>query len=1043
MKISKFLIACYALVLSAVLVSHSAHAESSFYREDQGQFSLRPAADKRVVNLTRFGPVGLSLDLVQPAFTMVIKEVEPGSPAAKTGKLKAGQVIVSINGETLKDIDPRIQLGNMITKAEATDGKMVMLVAEKPGGETSEVTVQLEILGAYSMTWPINCPKSDKIVRNLAEYLKTPGNSAGFADLGMLFLLSTGDDSDLDAVRKWAHAHKGDATYPWHIGYGGLALCEYYLRTGDAEVLPTIQKLADKLVEMENLGGWAGRGPTAALGYGGGGGHLNAAGTLCVGYLMLAVECGAKVPDETLQRVLTRFYRYSARGNVPYGQGKPERGFTDNGKNGKLAFSMAAAASLDPMGEKSIYAKARDASAQFSFYSTSYMLHGHTGGGIGEIWRSASMGLVKDKLQNHYREFMDSRRWHYEMSRRFDGTFGILGGDRYDDPAWGMGYALTYTVPRKTLRLTGAPATKFAKTLALPTRPWGTAADDDFQSIESAVMADGTKPDISKETFSEHSGLHLLRTLADETDGDIIRRYMHHPDYVIRSAAAGTIHTFGVDFLKEFLTAKDARVRRAALEGIEKTPDQLLTREVFDMMVSMLKNDQESWFVKELALSLIGKAPNDWIVDQVDLILPYLDHEEWWFNHSALVALTPVVGDERCYRKVLPAVGKMVQSSHRYNVTSLIRWGDFPEGLAKASPEVQKLARETLRESYLQFDPYQHPSNQVEGIINPTLQQVKIEMLTRMPGGYDVIYELGKKMHPDQPLPFKELFLAADPEELSPELRKVVDEAVGGDLIPQYVATHRDSLITEAKSEGDIRVATMPGLISLYEKVGVDEYSWKQFGREAGEMKWSYFSFNPKEAFMQSDDRLGRYREVTFPSGMENWYEPGFDPQAKGWKQGLAPFGAADGKLERFDDIGMKLKEQGGCKLSFCGCHKPLNTLWENDVLMIRGEFEFPEFEEGYRYRLLHGGISHVGSGGGYRLYVNGKLFHEDTKGVDRRAGENPEGRIIPADWWKEFEGGKVTISAISFKKNHPRTKKFGGNISVFMQRQKLPPLKE
>lgn len=49
------------------------------------------------------------------------------------------------------------------------------------------------------------------------------------------------------------------------------------------------------------------------------------------------------------------------------------------------------------------------------------------------------------------------------------------------------------------------------------------------------------------------------------------------------------------------------------------------------------------------------------------------------------------------------------------------------------------------------------------------------------------------------------------------------------------------------------------------------------------------------------------------------------------------------------------------------GGYEPLNSLWENDVLLVRSEFEFPPFEEGYRYRLLHGGISHVGSGGGYR----------------------------------------------------------------------------
>lgn len=443
-----------------------------------------------MTNLTRVGPIGISLDLLQPAFTMRISGIEPGSPAAATGQLKPAMIIESINGKKLADIDPRIQLGNWITKAEATDGRLVLRVADKPGGRNAGgVVVQLPVLGRYSATWPLNCPKSEKIVRNFAEYLKKPGANQGFAGIGMLFLLSTGEESDLEPVRKWARGRNGGSSAPWHIGYGGLALCEYYLRTGDAQVLPTIQKMADKLVEMENFGGWAGRGPTASLSYG----HLNAAGTLCVGYLMLAKECGAKVPEDTLRRVLQRFYRYSARGNVPYGQGKPESGYTDNGKNGKLAFSMAAAAALDPRGENSIYARARDASAQFGFYSTSYMLHGHTGGGIGEIWLSASMGLVHDVLPKHYRQFIDSRRWHYVMSRRHDGSFAILGGERYDNAEWGGGYALTYTVPRRTLRLTGAPATEFSKPFDLPERPWGHRGGRRFSVDQTGGLRQGWK----------------------------------------------------------------------------------------------------------------------------------------------------------------------------------------------------------------------------------------------------------------------------------------------------------------------------------------------------------------------------------------------------------------------------------------------------------------------------------------------------------------------------------------------------------------------
>jgi len=36
-----------------------------------------------------------------------------------------------------------------------------------------------------------------------------------------------------------------------------------------------------------------------------------------------------------------------------------------------------------------------------------------------------------------------------------------------------------------------------------------------------------------------------------------------------------------------------------------------------------------------------------------------------------------------------------------------------------------------------------------------------------------------------------------------------------------------------------------------------------------------------------------------------------------------------------------------------------------------------------------------------------------------------------------------VTLAAISFKKHHPKSKKYGGDIAFFMQRMKVPPLEE
>jgi hypothetical protein len=376
-------------------------------------------------NINRYGPVGLGIDLINPPFTMQISNVENGSPAAATGKLKKGQIIESINGQTLKDIDPRVQLANILGEAEATDGLMRLKIK----GE-GEVVVQLPVLGRYSETWPLNCPKSDKIVRNLADLLAKQNKPRWGS---VLFLLSTGEEKDLDVVRGWMKDFKGVGSYPWFNGLMGPGVCEYYLRTGDASVLPAIKAMTEELKEQIYCGSWSGRGK-ASFTYMGGG-HMNAAGVHCLTFLLLAKQCGVDVDEHTMQSALRHFYRFAGHGNVAYGDQFPEGGFRDNGKTGGLALAMSAAALLHPAGEKSVYARARDNSAMKSFYASSWFNRAHTGGGIGEIWHANAMQLMVDRKPAQYRSFMDERRWHFELSRRFDGSFGVHDGGRYDQSA--------------------------------------------------------------------------------------------------------------------------------------------------------------------------------------------------------------------------------------------------------------------------------------------------------------------------------------------------------------------------------------------------------------------------------------------------------------------------------------------------------------------------------------------------------------------------------------------------------------------------------
>jgi len=275
----------------------SSKFESKFYK-DFPLFSTYPKEANVRTEIEHFGPVGIGINLLLPPFQMQVSRLEKGSPAEATGKIKVGQMIESINGEKLKDIDPRIQLGAVITKAEATDGVIKFMLKETPEAKAEEVIVRIPVLGAYSKTWPLNCPKSDKIVRGEAEYLaRTRANGLG---LGLLFLLSTGEEKDLEVVRGWVQAEvakQKDAkdlnTIPWRSGYGGIGLCEYYLRTGDSTVIPLIEKHADYLKRNMYNGGWNQMGGVN-YSYG----HLNAAGIPAATFLLHAKECGAQVDHQ-------------------------------------------------------------------------------------------------------------------------------------------------------------------------------------------------------------------------------------------------------------------------------------------------------------------------------------------------------------------------------------------------------------------------------------------------------------------------------------------------------------------------------------------------------------------------------------------------------------------------------------------------------------------------------------------------------------------------------------------------------------------------
>jgi hypothetical protein len=726
-------------------------APASFYAPDKKPiFNPFPdITDKRPWLVRNLGPVGIGIELVRPGMTMKITGVEKGSPAEAAGKLQKGQTIERINGRVLGGEDPRITLGDIVTDAEAKDGRVVLSIKD-----LGDVVVTIPVLGPYAPTWPVNCPKSDAIVRRLADLLAKDAEPKWGS---VIFLLSTGEEKDLDVVRRWMKGVTTIGGLNWEKGYKGPGLCEYYLRTGDASVLPVIKTMTEELKVHMYSGGWSGRGAPAAFTYSTGSGQLHAAGVHCMTFLVMARLCGVEVDQYMFDETFKQFYRFAGHGNVAYGNGLPEGGFRDNGKTSGLALALAAAAMVDPAGEKSVYAGARDNSAMKSFYATNWFHAAHTGGGMGEIWHHAAISMMREKRPVPYRSFLDTRRWVMDLSRRFDGSIGIAGmDDRYDRSAtedamaWGTYFALTYTYPRKHLQLFGAPRSRWAKTAPLP-RPWGNAADDTFQSIDPIPGGPLTLADLKDEKVETDASLPVFGVLGSPTLSDeTLERYIHHPEYDLRSSAMDQVTKRGkVEIVTALLKSADPRLRQAgllALTGMFKgspLPRDKVTPEMDALVEKILNDPDESWWGSFHAIEALGRMSPEAIARNRDRLLAFLDYDCTWIQTAAVCTLARICSDPAHVKIVLPAI---VKKAVAFRVESALSRSSsaIAAALKSASPEVKAFADPLLRKSFASLPGILREPN-TNAVLGGGAQTIRSRLgmiLQLMPGGEEFVKKL-------------------------------------------------------------------------------------------------------------------------------------------------------------------------------------------------------------------------------------------------------------------------------------------------------------
>ena len=962
------------------------------YYTEAPLYQLRPDPDQEKII---FGNVGVSGLLVNfdKGVVMKVDKTLPNTPA--DGKFKSGQIVTAINGKKFSGRNPYVILGKALTQAEATDGVLVFNVKDSAQAPEKKIKISIPVLGAYSDTWPLTCEKSKKIIRDAAQFYSTDKafkekyfEEKGIgAALACLFLLSTGDDAYLPFVKEYFSQFPSDVKkigdHTWNNGYNGIACAEYYLRTGDKSVLPILQYYCDNAQQRQSFGcAWNHWGYVPGPWYVAGG-LLNAASAQVLTTLLLAKECGVKVDKATLLGALRFFYRFAGHGAVPYGDHRGEGGLGSNGKDGMIAAAMQVAAGAES--DVSLYKQAQMSLSMAMLASYPVMILGHGDEGRGDaLWRGLSSAYMLGPKPEAYHEVMNNLRWYYDLCRRPSGSLGVATCPEFDDDGSGAGVALTYTAPLKTLRITGAPPSKYAKKFSLPKRLWGNKADAAFLSIEKNENYEKVgKLEPIDVPFFKYGSAYATPT-ADPKKGskaDMLKN-VYHENYMIRCQAAKALRRAGgFTELEKMLIDVDPRVRRAALDGMidynywfGRGEDVIKQEDVSPKMIAalekMLSDPAESLWVVDGALMAMSTATPETINKNLPIIMPWLKHEEWWLRESAFMALHGMRTDAKLFPQVLPAMMEMATLEYHtmprerfmqalsslLDVEANAARPQILAGLLAAfekteikpdlgafvtSAEGSYNARITA-EAYLQKAPE-------KGLQTAEMVRKRMALFSTR----DIVALIGSPNANPEGKP-SGLYLTLDNLDLEQR----------GKLSSLLFTDYRLELVKRLKTATDDRedmIDTISDLLRLKNPAG----GWQILGQpEPADRKWRFLSFDPQPEEVMPQGEKHRFRDVSLPQRLETWYAPEFNDTA--WKSGKAPIGV--GVFKGMDPDHDTVQGKTIANQSAWG---------KGEFLLMRTTFKLESVDWGIvRIRVL--------MKQGYRLYLNGNEISMDEWGSDK-----------------------------------------------------------
>jgi hypothetical protein len=936
------------------------------------------------------GPIGVTgiEARIYRGVTVTVEGTQESTPAH--GKFDKGDTIVGVNGVPLKGKNPFVALGTALTEAEATDGVLTFDVTKGREGQLRDVALKIPVLGAYSKTFPLNCAKSKKIIQQAAEFYSGRDRLKEHTflnGLACLFLLSTGDGAYAPRVKEYLSQFlasdgrvKGIGEHTWHNGYNGVACAEYYLRTGDQSVLPLLQYYCNDARDRQAYGiGWGHWGRSVNPAYEAGGGLMHCAGNQVLLTLLLGKMCGVDVDDKTLLGALRHWYRFAGHGAIPLADQRYWHIFRSAGRDGATACVMHVASHAK--GDVTIYKKAKEylaMSALTSWPDRAYNWEVY--------WHSLAGHFMLEYNPRMYHTTMQRFRWRYDLGRQASGAFyGHVDHPSLKPDHLGISLALAYTAPLKTLCITGAPRSRYAKDFTLPERLWGTEAD-------LAFLTSKHHKDFYK--YGEEEEIHIpfwqlpIRLRYDPGQVktlslNMMLKNVRHARCTVRMAAAKALcmNKRSAE-LEALLRDPDPRLRRAALDGINDNRPWFtgpvvgnyalradeFTPAMAEAITKMLSDLDEAWFVVDGALNALSHAPVGLIETNIPNILKWTAHEEWWLREAAFNALMGLKDDEQLFRKQLPVAIDVMIREYRYNprhkmVTQL-------QGVLRkvgSDSVVGKMLVEgftrAARESKVLADVAGHPRSR-EGTTN--IVEVALLTCRSAPEAATILAaalaETGRLQSLDTDSVMK-LVKAPDGKiqdrfiGLYPALN-AVDPKQKQQLTDLLYDVFRPELIKrlasgEKKNEAAL-IDTIVELTRLKQPIA----GWQTIGTpKPADRIWRYTSFDPLTEKDKVHPRLWeRFRTATVPPGMDTWYLPKFDDGK--WKSGKTPIGVGEFKAHGHGRMWTATPDH-----SFKN-----KTDWgDGEFLLMRTTFEVGDADLDYDYYRIM-----ILTAKGYTIYLNG-----------------------------------------------------------------------